>query len=141
MNQSPSLPHRDLEYIVAQTRTLWDGVRDETFFVTGGTGFVGHWMLGSLLAASDTLRLGLRATVLSRRPDAFAARSPELAHHPAVTLIRGDVASFHHPAGTHRHVLHLAKEPDPVSGAAAPGTARVLEFATSHGQRTPRRGL
>jgi nucleoside-diphosphate-sugar epimerase len=136
MNQSPGLPQRDLEYIVAQTRPLWDAVRGETFFVTGGTGFVGHWMLGSLLAASDTLRLGLRATVLSRRPRAFAARSPELGRHPAVTLIRGDIASFDYPASTHPYILHLAKEPDPVSGAAAPGTARVLDFAASHGGRS-----
>lgn len=140
MKPRPDLPDRDLSYVVAQTRTLWEQVRRQAIFVTGGTGFVGRWMLGSLLAANDELGLGVQASVLSRWPEAFAASSPELAGHPAVTLLNGDVASFDFPDGAHSHILHLAKEPDPTPTAgdrgSASGTARVLDFAASCGAST-----
>jgi len=133
---------RDLQHIIARTEALWEEMRHQRVFVTGGTGFVGRWMLESLLWANDLLALEARVVVLSRRPDTFAVVAPHLAGHPAVTLLQGDVGSFDYPDGEYSHVLHLAKEPDPsvyespgvasVSTSVA-GTKRVLAFAASHG--------
>jgi dTDP-glucose 4,6-dehydratase len=134
----------DLQHIVARTETFWEGMRRQRIFVTGGTGFVGRWMLESLLWANDHLALEARVVVLSRRPDNFAVVAPHVAGHSAVTLLRGDVASFAYQDGEFSHVLHLAKEPDPSEHgspglasvtASARGTERVLAFAASHGTR------
>jgi dTDP-glucose 4,6-dehydratase len=135
---------RDLQHIIAHTEGLWGELRRQSVFVTGGTGFVGRWMLESLLYANDLLGLQARVVVLSRRPDAFAALTPHLAGHPAVTLLEGNVRTFDCPEGEYSHVLHLATEsgpslqPDPGASSFATsvaGTERVLAFARSHGSK------
>ena len=142
MSTAHSLLARDLRHIIAHTEGLWSGLRRQNVFVTGGTGFIGRWMLESLLYANDVLGLQVRVVVLSRRPDAFTALTPHLAGHPAVTLLEGNVRTFDYPEGEYSHVLHLATEsgpslqPDPGSSSFATsvaGTERVLAFASSHG--------
>jgi nucleoside-diphosphate-sugar epimerase len=133
---------RDLQHILTRTEALWEEMRRQRVFITGGTGFVGRWMLESFLWANDMLTLGARVVVLSRRPDILAGVAPHLTGHPAVTVLQGDVGTFDYPDGEYSHVLHLAKEPDPRMNASpgldsvvasVAGTERVLAFAASHG--------
>lgn len=113
----------------------WEPLRGQRLFLTGGTGFVGKWLLATLLHADRQLKLGCSITVLSRNPDAFRAEAPFLAEAPGVTLVAGDVRSFDAPAGTFDVVIHAATD---VVAAAAPldvfdscvtGTRRVLDLA------------
>jgi dTDP-glucose 4,6-dehydratase len=53
--------------------------RVKRFFVTGGTGFFGVWLLESFAYINDALRLGMHAVVLTRDSNAFAAKIPHLA--------------------------------------------------------------
>lgn len=99
--------------------------------VTGGTGFVGRSLLRWLgtRPAADRPRL----TLLSRDPESFCRRFPELA--TGVEWLRGDVGSFTAPEGTFTHVLHGATEttmeaaarPDELVRGIVEGTRRVLE--------------
>lgn len=50
-------------------------------FLTGGTGFIGHYV------ASDLLNSGHSLTILTRHPD----KIPFLAKHPNVTLLEGSI--------------------------------------------------
>jgi dTDP-glucose 4,6-dehydratase len=138
------LPARDLQHIFDHTQSLWEGLRGEAIFLTGGTGFVGTWLLESLLWISDRLKLDVSAVVLTREPDRFRTRSPHVARHPAVSLLAGDVQSFAFPEGQFPFVIHAATErictpdaQDPLGsfGRDVAGTQRVLEFARSHGVR------
>ncbi len=132
----------DREEIVARTAGLWDALRGERVFVTGGTGFVGTWLLEAFAAANRAYGLGAHAVVLSRDPARFRARSPHLAADPALSFVSGDATSFAAPAGTFRFVVHGATErrfePDrerPL-GLFLPdfvATTRVLDFAAAHG--------
>ncbi|MDR6535954.1 dTDP-glucose 4,6-dehydratase [Variovorax soli] len=113
-------------------------MRKQSLFITGGTGFVGKWLLECLLHAERTLRLGIAVTVLTRDPDAFGRASPHLAHAPAVTLIRGDVQDFAAPAGEFSCVIHAALPVAPqqaggsaLQALAEAGARRVCEFAAS----------
>ncbi len=134
----------DLEHILAHTIGLWDELRGQRLFVTGGTGFFGCWLLESLAWANDRLGLGATAVVLTRSPDAFRRKAPHLAGHPAIRLQVGDVRSFEPPAGEFSHVIHAAtdasarlNEEDPLAmfDTIVRGTWHTLEFARRCGAR------
>jgi dTDP-glucose 4,6-dehydratase len=139
---APRVDKKDLAHIIEHTSHLWEEVRGQSIFITGGTGYFGCWLLESFTWANDRLDLGAKATVLSRNPEAFAAKVPHLANHPSVHLIQGDVRTFEFPAGKFRFVIHAATEASAKLNQENPllmfetiveGTRRTLEFARTHG--------
>ena len=140
----PAPSAADLQHVTGSVGRLWEDLRGGRLFVTGGTGFVGRWMLETLAAANEELGLGAIATVLSRDPRAFADRASHLAADPAITLVEGDIRSFAFPDGEVTHVLHMATEtnvglssrmPTLEFDTAVEGTRRVLALA---GAKSPR---
>jgi nucleoside-diphosphate-sugar epimerase len=136
------LPQEDLDFILRRTPDLWEELRNQRIFLTGGTGFFGAWLLETLLAANSANALGVQITVLTRNPEAFRRSKPYSAQHPAVTLLAGNVRDFAFPFGEFRYVIHAATETwaRPESGGPADlldailgGTERVLRFAATHG--------
>ena len=134
----------DLDHVLTHTRPLWEELRGRRLFITGGTGFIGSWLLESLLWANDRFGLGVEATVLTRTPEAFRRRAPHLADQPAVTLHAGDVKSFAFPAGEFPYLIHAATESSTIRQDKTPlrmiativdGTRRVLDFAANCGTR------
>jgi dTDP-glucose 4,6-dehydratase len=134
----------DLDLILQQTRPLWDEMRNQRFFLTGGTGFFGSWILSSFLHINQALALNATCTVLTRNPASFAARAPHLANHPAITLLAGDIRTFEMPDGSFDFILHAASDVAAPAVAASPldrytaiadGTARMLGFASTHATR------
>ncbi len=128
----------DLDHVLLHTAGLWDDLRGQRLFVTGGTGFFGCWLLESFLWANRRLQLGAEAVVLTRNPKAFAEKAPHLARDPSITLRAGDVCSFAFPEGAFSHVLHCATEASAALNRDNPlgmietvteGTRRTLEFA------------
>jgi dTDP-glucose 4,6-dehydratase len=135
---------KDMDHILRHTSPLWEEVRDQNVFITGGTGFFGCWLLESFTFASERLKLGARAVVLSRDPGAFAVKAPHLAGHPAVSIVPGDVRTFEFPEGEFPFVIHAAttssaqlnqEEPLLMFDTIVNGTRRTLEFARTHGTR------
>jgi len=138
------LPPDDLLHVLAQTRELWIEARDQAFFITGGTGFFGMWLLESFVRANDALCLGARAVVLTRDPQAFTKKAPHLTSRADLEFIQGDVRTFAFPAGRFAYVIHAATEASANLNADQPsemldtiigGTRRVLEFAQQCGVR------
>jgi nucleoside-diphosphate-sugar epimerase len=134
----------DLDHILNHTRGLWEEVRCEQIFITGGTGFFGHWLLESFLWINQRLKLGSRATVLTRSPQSFIKKTPHLAQDKAVSLLAGDVRTFNFPAGTFSHIIHAATESSAKLNAEDPllmlnsivtGTRRVLDFSLACGAK------
>jgi nucleoside-diphosphate-sugar epimerase len=138
------LPTQDLDLVLAETRSLWDDVRGEQIFITGGTGFFGCWLVESFCHINRQLGLDARIAILTRSPGAFRGKAPHLASDPAVQLLEGDVRNFVFPEGEFRYVVHAATEASAKRAAEAPlemlstildGTHRALEFAKAHGTR------
>lgn len=134
----------DLNHVLDRTRELWEQIRGERIFVTGGTGFFGCWLLESFLWANERLKLGARATILTRHPDAFVAKTPHLALADSITLLEGDIRTFAFPAGTFSHVIHAATDASAKLNAENPllmldtivdGTRRALDFAVGCGAK------
>jgi len=104
------LPVEDLDHILAHTQPLWSALENQRIFLTGGTGFFGHWLLESLLHANRALSLNAKATVLTRNAEAFHTKAPHIANDPAITLLEGDVKTFPYPSEHHRYVIHAATD-------------------------------
>jgi nucleoside-diphosphate-sugar epimerase len=120
----------------------WRALRGARLFITGGTGFFGRWLLGSIAAANARLRTGINATVLARDPAAFLARAPQFAREPFLHWHAGDVRDFPFPEGAYSHVIHAAAptgaafvedKPQETFDTIVDGTRRVLEFAALRG--------
>lgn len=137
MTTTPAVAVRDREHVLVHTAGLWDALRGERVFMTGGTGFVGTWLVEAFVAANDAYDLGATLVVLSRDPARFAARAPHLAGDRAVRLIAGDAVDFTQPAGRFAFVVHAATERSGDTAAAplraldrdVAATRRVLELA------------
>ena len=135
---------RGPESFLGRTASLWDELRGQRIFITGGTGFFGHWLLESLLWINDFLNLGVKVTVLSRNPGNFSFKYPQLAKHASISWVKGDVKSFDFPEGDFPYIIHAASEGDyrlaqenplVIINSIFEGTRQVLEFARTHKAR------
>lgn len=111
----------------------WRGLAGLRIFITGGTGFVGKWLLATLLDADEALGLDCRITVLSRDPAAFMRNWPAIANR--VEWVMGDVRSFPINANRFDVIVHAATDvvahasPEDVLATCLDGTRRVLTLA------------
>jgi nucleoside-diphosphate-sugar epimerase len=136
------LPPEDLAHVLTHTRELWVDARGRSFFITGGTGFFGMWLLESFAHINDALALNMKATVLTRDPQAFARKAPHLTARADLSFVAGDVRTFAFPEGRFDYVIHAATEasakldeeaPQEMLDAIIGGTRRVLDFAAQCG--------
>lgn len=130
----------DLDQILRRSQGLWEQLRAQTLFITGGTGLFGRWLLKTLLHANATLGLEMRIVVLTRDAQAFSDSCPQLAGDPALTLHSGNVMDFEFPSGEYPYIIHGAttsahetfRGEDPLKkfDTLVTGTRRVLDFAS-----------
>jgi nucleoside-diphosphate-sugar epimerase len=107
-----------------------DALRNRNIFITGGTGFIGKWMIGALLTANDSLDLGCKVALLSRNPRNFKLQNYWIAGHPAVELIGGDVRSLSSGNCRFDYVIHGATD------VAKHATARGIRDVCTRGTKT-----
>ena len=134
----PLLPEKDLSAVCSLTAVCWEQCRNSRIFLTGGTGFIGTWLVESFLAANLRFRLNSSLSVLSRDSAAFLKRSPHLANETSLEFIEGDVRTFPFPPGRFDFVIHAAtaarakkaaEDPLEMFSTIVAGIDRVLQFA------------
>ena len=136
----PRLAESDLDELLDRTRHVWPDLRGARIFLTGGGGFVGSWLLESLVRANDRLSLDIKVTVLVRDRAVFEGRLPHLAAASGVRLHVGDVRVADPPAHAFTHYVHCAsaspavmnaERPDEVAEIIERGSERMIEEAES----------
>jgi dTDP-glucose 4,6-dehydratase len=127
------LPARDLNEVIDHTVHVWDDLRGARIFITGVTGFVGSWLLETVLHANTALKLGIKTTALVRDRDAFTERLPHLAASPALRIHVGDVRMVDPPTQAFTHYVHCASASPPRMNAERP--ADVVDVIENGSQR------
>ncbi len=124
----------DLKQITEQATPDLLALRRSHIFLTGGTGYIGRWLLEALCYANMALSLDLKLTVLSRVPDLFQRQYPHLSDRSVVNFIEGDIRTFQFPLGDFTHTIHAATDVIATNPALetfdviVSGTRRLLEF-------------
>jgi dTDP-glucose 4,6-dehydratase len=128
----------DIQQIFQQTTPLWENLRNQTVFLTGGTGFFGVWFQHSFIYSNRRLKLNAKMIILTRRKSSFYAKYPELVDQPEISFIEGDIADFIYPEERINYIIHAATEASVKLNAEMPirmfdtivnGTKHVLELA------------
>ena len=137
-----ALPVDDLDMVLSHTPEFWSRYGGARLFMTGGTGFIGSWLLQTIQRANDRLGSQLEVVVLTRSPEAARERASAIYTRSDVTLIQGDVATFTGNFGKFDLCLHAAtdvgdaqKASDPVAlfNSIVQGTERVIDLAGASG--------
>ena len=133
-----ALPENDLDYILMHTITLWEDLRNQSIFITGGTGFFGCWLLESFAWANKKLNLNATAVILTRNPEQFRRKCPHLFLDSSLVFYEGDVRNFIFPQGRFNYIIHAATEasvslnrenPDLIFETIVQGTKHTLNFS------------
>jgi len=129
-----NLPVEDLDHVFNAVGPHWERLRNQRLLITGGTGFIGKWLLATFLYANRRLGLAAHVTVLSRCPDNFLAAHPKLRNAEEITWLKSDVKDFvHDEAGDYNFAIHAATDvvaestPVEILAACYKGTQRVLD--------------
>lgn len=138
------LTDNDLQWITAHAGEDTQALRGQKIFITGGTGFVGSWLVEYLCHASQLLQLDLQLTVLSRNPASFFERFPHMASKPMLRLVAGDVLQLQPDGSRQDIVIHAATDasaqlnrdnPLLMADTIVDGTRHVLEYARASGTK------
>lgn len=128
----------DLDHILSAAKSEFLEFKDKTLFITGGTGFLGKWLVESLLYANDQFDLHCKLILLSRNPNNFKRDFPHLGNHQSVKLLEGDIATFSIPEQDIDVLIHAAADADSAFHSSNPeltfnsiveGTKRVIDCA------------
>jgi nucleoside-diphosphate-sugar epimerase len=131
---------QDLRDTLQNNASIWPALKGARIFMTGGTGFIGCWLLEVLRRADLGLGLGLHVTVLTRNPGSLKTKAPHLAAHPGFRFMAGDVSTFEFPAEQFSHLIHAAtdasahlNETNPLQmfETVVQGTRHALDFAVA----------
>lgn len=138
----PAYPVDDLDFVLEQSPEFWSRFSGARLMITGGTGFIGSWLLQVLQHANDRLGSRLELVVLTRDPDLARRRHPGLFVRSDTALIRGDVCQALPRLGPLDLCVHAATDVGDPSKAGNPlcqfdsivgGTRRVLDLAQNCG--------
>src|SRR4051812_9204862 len=139
MSEAIDLVRADAEAVLNGRVERLAPLRGQHVFITGGTGFLGTWLLELIQVLNTQHQFGLQVTISSRNPQTWAARWPHLGGAKWLTLQAGDVRYLAELPRDVRYIIHaaaltdrrvFASNPSAVADTNAVGTLRVLRAAT-----------
>jgi dTDP-glucose 4,6-dehydratase len=81
----------DLNIVATSSSKLLNALKGTSILLLGCTGFIGKWLVNTLLYVNKFHDLQVTLTVLSRDPEAFIDTMPHISNHDDLIFIRGDI--------------------------------------------------
>jgi len=126
-------PEEDMRFILSKTEHHFRNLDGSSFLLTGGTGFVGSWMLQFLMFASRNLKVNFSLDVVSRKSALFSNAS-----YPSIKFMQHDLRSpINFDDKDYSHVLFASTPSNPATGgldsdlvleSTVMGTRNLLEM-------------
>ncbi|MDC0857256.1 NAD(P)-dependent oxidoreductase [Rickettsiales bacterium] len=140
---SKPLPKEDLSFIEDSLKGIIHKFDNKHIFITGASGFIGSWILESLLSIIENQKLKTFLTILTRDKNNFLSNYPFLNNPKILHIIESDILDFNpdmiiKPVD---YIIHAASETDnnisqknPIlfSDIIVKGSRNVLELAKAH---------
>ncbi|MDS4013435.1 MAG: NAD-dependent epimerase/dehydratase family protein [Candidatus Accumulibacter sp.] len=130
---APALRQRTVMYPLLARHPL-PALSGQRLFITGGTGFVGRWLLAAIAALNDG-GAAIEVTLLSRRPKTFIDANPGLGSLPWLHLASGDIGDYEFPPGRFDALIHGATDTSPAACSEASllsGQTRGMHHVIDH---------
>ena len=136
------LPSADLDLAIALTPDFWKRFDGSRLLITGGTGFIGSWLVQTIQRANDRGLGHISLVVLTRDAQRARAHAPPMFERADTRLVTGDVTNFSAPLGALDACIHAATDVGDPGAALNPrklfdtivlGTRHVLDTAQAHG--------
>lgn len=127
-----------IEFIFKIVGNDLDRLQGKRVLITGGTGFIGTWLLETISWLNKNCNRPCKVYVPTRNPDAFARKAPHLVANSGIVLLPGDIADFQYPDDECNFIIHAAAPGEPralindslgVAETIIRGTRRALELA------------
>ena len=128
---------QDIAKAAQMVGTSLERLRGKKLLITGGTGFIGIWLLETVSWLNDQWDQPCRVYVPTRSPERFVRKAPHLVRTDIV-LLSADVRAFGYPDDRCDMIIHAAAPADPhtldrdplgVATVIVDGTRRALELA------------
>jgi nucleoside-diphosphate-sugar epimerase len=114
----------DLDEVLLTVGESWKNISNSKIVVFGGTGFVGTWLVSTLLHANQALDLGLEIVIPTRNVPA-AMRKLRLERNGLITFLEEDIRSASpFTFGSADFYVHAATPSVPSTGALDPALVR-----------------
>jgi nucleoside-diphosphate-sugar epimerase len=127
----------DLSYIFEKTTHFINELRGKTILVTGGTGFIGKWLLEYFCYLNQSKSVLFNVIVLSRNPKVFLEKFPRF-NIPFIQFVQGNVVEFDYSTlPCCNIIIHAATDADAKLNLEQPlkmidtiveGTRKVLDY-------------
>lgn len=125
----------DQDHILKQVGNCWFKLERKNIFISGGTGFIGKWLIGSLILANKIYSLNCKVAILTRNSQVFRNSYDYIANDPAVSFIDNDIRFLTHDSKEYDFVIHaatdvsLSNSPIDTFDVCSIGTRSILDFA------------
>jgi len=134
----------DFSQIAEQGASSFEVLQHAHIFLTGGTGFIGSWLLEAIAHVNDVRQGNIEVTVLTRNPMVFKEKNPRLFDRLYFHYVAGDVVQLPEILGSTKpfsHLIHAATDASAELNEVNPlqmfdtvvlGTRQILDFAVQH---------
>jgi dTDP-glucose 4,6-dehydratase len=133
---------QDFAQIGEQAKLSFEKLKNSHIFLTGGTGFIGTWMLEAIRFVNVSLEANIQVTILTRSPENFHSKCAHLFEHPSFNYLAGDVVRLPYEklsdVAQFTHLIHAATDASAELNEVNPlqmfdtivlGTRQILDFA------------